>query len=178
VITCLCFSSFYIFFFCVLCALYFRVDCCWVLWVVSGLIAAGCCGLLCFWVPSFWVLLESLFPFFIQSPPSLCFFFLCSFPSACVFVLLSVPCIREDGDVNVGPLVFLLRLSLFFFVSVPCVIRLPPLLLVFYLIFRPRRPPWSWVSYPFYKDRDLQKPSPPQPGSWQKTWSRLGSDAL
>jgi len=41
---------------------------------VSRLIAAGCCGLLCFWVPSFWVLLESLFPFFIQSPPSLCFF--------------------------------------------------------------------------------------------------------
>ncbi|KAI5599321.1 hypothetical protein BDE02_02G188600 [Populus trichocarpa] len=33
------------------------------------------------------------------------YFFLC-FPSPCVFVLLSVPCIREDGDVNVVPLGF------------------------------------------------------------------------
>jgi len=34
--------------------------------------------------------------------------------------------------------VFWLRLSLFFFVSVPCVIRLPPLLLGLSLIFRPK----------------------------------------
>jgi hypothetical protein len=39
-------------------------------------------------------------------------------------------------------------------------------------------PPRRWVSYPFYKARDLQQPSPPRPGSWHKTWSRFGSDAL
>ena len=34
-------------------------------------------------------------------------------------------------------------------------------------------PPICSVSPPaFYKARELQKPSPPRPGSWQKTWSR------
>jgi len=64
-------------FFCVLCALYFWV---WLLsgavgCSVSGLIAAGCYGLLCFWVPSFWVLLESLFPVFYSISFVAVFFF-------------------------------------------------------------------------------------------------------
>ncbi|KAJ6881748.1 hypothetical protein NC651_028374 [Populus alba x Populus x berolinensis] len=44
-------------------------------------------------------------------------------------------------------------------------------------------PPWFFFSRfllcsAFYRARDLRKPSPPRPGSWQKTWSRFGSDAL
>jgi len=64
--------------------------------------------------------------FFISARLSI--FFLC-FPFSCVFVLLSVPCVQEDGDVNVGPLVFfLLRLSLF-------------LLWIYAMLFRPQNPP-------------------------------------
>ncbi|KAJ6930335.1 hypothetical protein NC652_013998 [Populus alba x Populus x berolinensis] len=42
----------------------------------------------------------------------------------------------------------------------------------------PKILPSSLLCPAFYKAEELQKPSPPRTGSWQKTWSRFGSDAL
>jgi hypothetical protein len=62
--------------------------------------------------PVFWVFLWVLLQFsplvFGPTNPPLVLFFSSDFRLSSFFVLLSVPCVREDGDVNVGPLGFLI----------------------------------------------------------------------
>ncbi|KAJ6898370.1 hypothetical protein NC652_025013 [Populus alba x Populus x berolinensis] len=67
------------------------------------------CLLLCFFV--FIFVFDSCFSrcsclFFCSLPLVFLFVSVLSFPYPCVFVLLSVSCVREDGDVSVGPLGF------------------------------------------------------------------------
>ena len=69
------------------------------------------------------------------------------------------------------PLCFLGFSSGFYLSFTPGFRSNPPCFLLWFLAFPP--PPICSVSPPaFYKVRELQKPSPPRPGSWQKTWSR------
>jgi len=65
-------------------------------------------------------------------------FFLC-FPFPCVFVLLSVPCVQEDGDVNVGPLVFFIAFVSVFALDLCYAFSSPksPRLLLWFSVFSP-----------------------------------------
>jgi hypothetical protein len=118
------------------------------------------------------------FSLFRYLPLSFCLRFLAPVPSgfgscsAPCFFLVSVPCVIGlfvPCSVRKSPLFCLSVFPLFPLCFFPMIFgSIPPSPL------RLRR----WVSYPFYKARDLQQPSPPRPGSWQKTWSRFGSDAL